>query len=257
MFRARARMLLQYRAAALAGIGTQLVFGIVRVMIYDGFYQSTDLPQPLSARQTTSYIWLGQAMLLLTMWGVDNDIAGQIRAGTIGYELVRPASLYGLWLARGVSNRLAPLLLRAGPILLISGLFLGLQPPASLAAAALFVVALASAVLLAAAMSVLLTITMLWTISGEGIARLAPAAIFFLSGMIIPVPLFPAWMQPALAILPFRGLIDTPFRIYLGSLAGVDVCWALGHQVLWAVAFVVAGRALLGQGLKRLVMQGG
>jgi len=37
----RFRMLLQYRAAALAGLWTQLVFGLVLIMIYEAFYRSS------------------------------------------------------------------------------------------------------------------------------------------------------------------------------------------------------------------------
>ena len=39
-FRTRFLALLQYRAAAIAGIGTQWLFGFVRVMALWAFYQS-------------------------------------------------------------------------------------------------------------------------------------------------------------------------------------------------------------------------
>jgi len=41
---ARFRTLLQYRVAGLAGIGTQLFWGLIRVMIFDAFYRSTVAP---------------------------------------------------------------------------------------------------------------------------------------------------------------------------------------------------------------------
>lgn len=46
---ARFRTLLQYRAAALAGMGTQLFWGLVRVMIFEAFFRSTIAEQPMSA----------------------------------------------------------------------------------------------------------------------------------------------------------------------------------------------------------------
>ena len=67
--------LLQYRAAAVAGVCTQLFFGLVRVMIFDGFYRSSSGPQPMTYDQVVTYIWLGQAMLALTLLAVDNDVA--------------------------------------------------------------------------------------------------------------------------------------------------------------------------------------
>ena len=53
---ARFRMLLQYRAAAIAGVWTQVFFGFVLLMVYEAFYRSTDAPQPLTFPQLASYV---------------------------------------------------------------------------------------------------------------------------------------------------------------------------------------------------------
>ncbi len=249
--------LLQYRSAAIAGVGTQLFFGLVRVMIYDGFYISSSTPQPMTSDQVTTYIWLGQAMLLLAMLDVDKDVAAMIRTGNVAYEMTRPLDLYFVWFTRALSGRAAPLLMRSIPIFIVAGLFLGLKMPASLAAAVLFLFSAIGGLLLAASLAALMTVCLLWTISGEGINRLASPMIFFFSGLVIPLPLFPDWMQQAIAALPFRGLIDTPFRIYLGVLNGPAAGAALLHQLVWTGVFVLAGRMILSRGLRRLVVQGG
>ncbi len=59
----RFQMLLQYRAAAVAGVVTQIFWGIVRTMIFDAFYRSSSGSQPLTHDQTLTYIWLGQVTL--------------------------------------------------------------------------------------------------------------------------------------------------------------------------------------------------
>src|SRR5262249_28030406 len=66
LFGARFRMLLQYRAAALGGLFTQIVFGLILIMIYEAFYRSsTAAVQPMAFGQVASYVWLGQALLML------------------------------------------------------------------------------------------------------------------------------------------------------------------------------------------------
>src|SRR5438046_7910813 len=90
----RFRIFIQYRAAALAGIGTQLFFGGVRMMIFDAFYRSSNAPQPMMREEVITYIWLGQALLLLTMLGPDKDVAAMIRTGNVAYEMTRPLDLY-------------------------------------------------------------------------------------------------------------------------------------------------------------------
>lgn len=249
--------LLQYRAAAVAGVGTQVFFGIVRVMIYEGFFRASTAPQPLSADQVVTYIWLGQALLLLSMLSADRDVAAMIRTGSVAYEMTKPLDTYTLWFVRAASGRAAPLTMRAIPIFLLAGLFLGLQGPSSFAALALFIPAVGAAVLLAASMIVLMTISLLWTISGEGIYRLSSSLVFFFSGIVIPLPFFPEWLQPAIALMPFRGLLDTPFRIYLGVLSGSDAALAIFHQLFWIAVMVLLGRLVLSRAIGRLVVQGG
>jgi ABC-2 type transport system permease protein len=250
-------MLLQYRAAALAGIVTQVFFGLIRVMIFQAFYASTTDPRPMTVEQTTTYLWLGQAFLLITMMGADAEIAALIRSGDVAYELVRPVDLFNYWLARSFSSRAAPTVLRALPIIAVAALIGHLQAPASLLHGALFVVSLFLGLVLAAVLFAAVTISMLWTVSGDGISRLVPPLVFILSGMIIPLPLFPEFLQPMIRALPFRGMIDVPFRVYLGQMSPHEILAGSVQQIIWIGLFILLGRALLAAGLKRLVAQGG
>lgn len=251
------RSMLQYRAAALAGFGTQLFWGLIRVMIFHAFYASTRATQPMTESETISYIWLGQAMLLLIPFGPDRDIRAMIANGSVAYELLRPLDTYWLWYLRCLAARFAPVLLRCVPLFVVAGLFLGLSAPPSLASAAAWLASTAVAMLLSASVAVLISITLLWTISGEGISRIIPAFTWFFSGLLIPLPLLPQWAQAAVALLPFRGMADTPFRIYVGHIAPEAALAAIGHQLLWTVLLVGLGHAILGRHLKRLVVQGG
>lgn len=254
---ARFRLLLHYRAAALAGLGTQLFFGAVLVAVMRAFYRESDAVQPMNLGHVVSYLWLGQAFFSLIPWRGDPEITALVRSGGVAYELLRPVHLYMLWLARAVALRTAPVLLRALPLLVAAGLFLGLERPASLEATGLWLLALAGAVALSAVMTVLLNVSLLWTLSGEGMTMLLPVVVTLCSGLLLPLPLFPAWAQPLLQALPFRGLMDVPHRIYLGELTGTEAIMALRHQWLWVAALALLGAALLRRGLSRLVVQGG
>lgn len=257
IFSAYFRTLLQYRAVALAGIATQVFWGLIRMMILDGFYRSTTEPQPMSYPEVVNYVWLGQAMILLIIARIDLEVRAMIRSGTVAYELLRPLDLYRLWFCRSLAQRTAPLLLRMVPIFVIAGLFFGLQAPASVPCAILWVLSTAAAMLLGASIATLMVISMLWTISGEGINRLMGAAILIFSGMIVPLPLFPDFLQPLLTALPFRGMADTPFRIYMGHIPPEQALLAIAHQLAWTAAFVLVGRWVLSRGVGRLVVQGG
>ena len=60
-----------------------------------------------------------------------------------------------------------------------------------------------------------------------------------------------------LDFLPFRGLVDLPFRLYMGHIPPREVFGVLSHQLLWTAGLVLLGRWLLARGTRRLVVQGG
>ena len=254
---ARFRMLLQYRAAAVAGFVTQLFWGFIRVMIFGAFYRSTTAPQPMTYPDVVTYIWLGQAMFAMLPYRSDDDMRTMVRSGTVAYEMLRPLDLYTFWFSRAVATRFAPMLLRAIPMFVMAGLFFGLQLPASWVFTGAWVVATLEALLLSSAISTLLGISLLWTIAGEGESSLILGTVFILSGMIVPLPLFPDRAQPILNILPFRGLVDVPFRLYMGHIPDEEIISTLAHQLVWIVGLVAIGRRVLAQGKRRLVVQGG
>jgi len=254
---ARFRMLLQYRAAAIGGIGTQLFFGLAMIMAYEAFYRSSSAAQPMSYRDIVTYVWLGQAFLAMLPWNVDTDLRALIRSGAVAYEMLRPMDLYWAWYCRALALRIAPTLLRAIPVVTLAMLFLGMHLPPTPASAAAWALGMLGSLFLGCAFTMLMNISLLWTISGEGITTLIPALVLVCSGMNIPLPLFPAWAQRILYWLPFRGLIDVPFRLYLGEIPPGEAGPLFLQQMAWTAALILAGRWLLSRGKRRLIVQGG
>jgi ABC-2 type transport system permease protein len=259
LFRARFRALLQYRAAAVAGFGTQLFFGIVRMMVLEAFFAGRAGAQPMTLSQSITYVWLGQAFFHILPYTAnpDPDVRDMIRSGEVAYELARPLDLHGLWLSRAVAARIAPTLMRAVPMILIAVPFLGMTGPASVGGLLASFAGILGAVALNAALCTIITATLMWTVSGEGIARIFPSVVAIGSGLVIPLPLFPDWAQPIFDVLPFRGMADDPFRLYLGLLPPSAVGLVLLRQLFWTLTLVLIGRLMVSRGLRRLVVQGG
>lgn len=257
---ARFRALLQYRAAALGGLFTQIFFGFVRISILHAFYAAGGSP-PLRLDDATGYVWLSQATLLLIPWRGDEDVAEQIRSGNVVYELTRPLDLYGVWFARAFALRTAPVFLRMLPMFAFAMLLLPagwqLQPPQSAAALAVWLASFAGAVLVASALTTLMSVSMMWTISGDGVPMLLATSATMFGGLIVPLPLFPDWAQPILHALPFACILDHPARLFTGDLAVGDAPWVLVRQLVWTALLVGLGRYLVGRGVRRMVVQGG
>lgn len=262
---ARYRMLLQYRAAAFAGFATQLFWGAIKLMIFAAFFAVAGHESPMSLPQIVAYVWLGQALLALLPWNVDPELSEKMLSGSVAYELLRPVDLYAFWFARTLAMRTANTTLRMIPLVLVVGVIMplagldawALQPSPSTAAALAFAASLAATVLLASAITMILHTALFWTVSGRGFNTIMTGLVIGLSGMAIPLPLFPDWAQPFLEWQPFRGLADVPFRIYSGHIDAAHALREIAFQLVWAAICVAIGRAVLAVAGRRLVVQGG
>ena len=246
--------LFQYRSAAIAGIVTQFVFGLIRWQVLMIFLLNDPSATVFDAEDLTAYIWLGQAFLGFILFRPDGDLAESIRSGNIASELLRPVDPYRVWLARALARRLAPTLLRCAPLLAIS-FFCGWIPlPPTVGALVACLTALLLAALLAATLAVLLAETAFWTIGAEGAGALVPPLIWFFSGITVPLPMLPDWLQSIASWTPFAGMLDKPLQIWIGSAPAGPL---LGQQLLWIVLLICAGRLIANHGLRRLTVAGG
>jgi ABC-2 type transport system permease protein len=110
---------------------------------------------------------------------------------------------------------------------------------------------------LSTAITMLSQLSLLWTISAAGMDRIMPALVTLFSGMVVPLPLFPNWLQPLLHWQPFRGLVGVPFRIYSGNIPPTAALLEIVHQGVWVGLLVWLGRVMLARSTRKLVVQGG
>jgi ABC-2 type transport system permease protein len=264
-FRARFQLMLQYRAATLAGFATQCWWGGIRIMVFAAFYGANAAAAPISLSDAITYVWLGQALLALLPWLADPEVSQAVRTGSVGYDRLRPLDSYSYWYARTLGWMLARALPRGVMTVLAAGIVLPLvgledwawRPPSGLAAALLFVPSFALMTVLADAILMLANIVVAASLNERGVnAVLAPTVIVF-SGSLVPLNFFPDAVQPFLHLQPFAGLVDIPFRIYFGNLAGGAALQGLALQAGWALALIGLGRFAIERVMRRLEMQGG
>ncbi|QSO53961.1 ABC transporter permease [Alicyclobacillus curvatus] len=252
---------MQYKVAAIAGVATQFFWGFMLIMVYVAFYSHSTAPPPMTLSQVVNYIWLQQALLaLVALWIRDPELLELITTGNIAYELCRPCDLYGFWYAKLLAQRLSNAMLRSFPILII-GLLLP-QPyrfslPPDITHLCLFLIAMTLGVLILVAVSMFIYISVFYTMSPMGSLLLFAVIGEFFSGLVIPIPLMPAWVQTLADFLPFRWTVDFPFRVYSGEI-GMEKAWlGLGIQVLWLGFLIVLGRRWFQHSVTKTVVQGG
>ncbi len=252
---------LQYRAAALAGMSTQLVWGTMEVLVYRAFWLESPEKFPMGMEALASYIWLQQAFLaFFSLWQWEVPLMDAVQSGEVAYELTRPTDLYGMWMARSMALRLSRAALRCLPILLVGALIpapYGLCLPASPAVFGIFLVSMALMLTVVCALVLALYAAGFYLESTSGLRWLLLAAADLLGGAIIPLPFLPEPLRTFAALSPFGAMQNVPLRIYSGDLAGGDLAAAVGLQIFWCAALIALGAQMTRCGIRRAVIAGG
>ena len=252
---------LQYRSAAWAGIATQFFFGFVYIMVYIAFYESGGKTLPMELSQVITYLWLNQALLaLVNQFSRDQELFKLIREGGISYELARPKDIYFMWYFKIIGQRLANVTLRFIPLIFVTSLLplpyrFGL--PYSFSHFLVFLLSLFMGTLLVTALSTLYPIIMLTTMNEKGIVNLIITLGDILSGIVVPIPFFPKFLQVISMYLPFQYISDLPFRIYVGNISIEKGLEGVLIQIIWIVLMIGFGHFLMRKNLERVVVQGG
>ncbi|MGI5957820.1 MAG: ABC transporter permease [Massiliimalia sp.] len=259
-FRIRFLNSLQYRAAAWAGISTQFAWGFLLILMFGAFYRTDPESFPMTYPQLVSYIWMQQAFFaLLNVYSTDNEIYDSIVSGNIAYELCRPMDLYLLWSLKTSAVRLAKVVLRCPPILLVA-IFLPkpyrLILPDSWQQFGLFLMTMILGILAVITIENLLYVISMYTVSSQGVRIIYTSLAEFASGGFIPLPFLPPMWQAVLEKLPFAA-VQVPLRVYSGDLSGSQALEAIVLQVVWIAFLTVLNRFLLSRALGRIVVQGG
>jgi len=261
IFRIRFSAGLQYRAAALGGIATQFAWGFMLLLQFAAFYRSDPTAFPMEMSQVASYIWMQQAFLALFMsWFFDQDIFNSITSGGVAYEMARPVDLYNRWFCHSVANRVSRAIMRCMPILLVA--FFLPEPfrmtlPGSFEQFLLFLVSAALSLGVVVSFSMLVYVSVFYTLSPLGVRIIAAVGSDFLAGAIIPLPFFPDGVRQVTELLPFAAMQNMPLRIYSGDISGADAWYGLLLQVFWLVVMLMLGKLLMKRALKKVVVQGG
>jgi ABC-2 type transport system permease protein len=179
---------------------------------------------------------------------METGVGVDVYEGTLSRYLLYPAPYPAVKYAQHVGS-LAPIAVQL--VLFGAVLPLLVQPegvhvgPASLA---MGVVSLAVANLLWWTMVLPLHGVAFWA---ENVWSLLLGARFvshLLGGMLVPLSVFPAWAQPALAAMPFHHAFGDPVETLLGRVDPATWAKGLGVALLWTAGFAAVGAWVLRRG---------
>jgi len=94
-------------------------------------------------------------------------------------------------------------------------------------------------------------------LESRGIDQMVTFTVGFFAGMLLPLTLFPQWLETVARALPFASMVQLPIDIYLGTASGSEIVWTLAQQAGWCVALLGLGRVMMASATRKVVVQGG
>jgi ABC-2 type transport system permease protein len=246
-----------YPGATWAGVVTNTVSGLITAYVFLAVFRERETVGSYDARDAVTYVWLAQGLLMTVYLYGWNEVALRVRSGDVAADLQRPLDLQAYWLAQDLGRALYHGIFRGVPPFLVGALLFDVLAPGGLGVWLAFLVSVTLAVVVSFAFRFLYNLAAFWVLDVRGVSVLASVASAFFSGQYVALAFYPEWLKVLAWSLPFAAMIQAPIEVFLGHVRGVQLAGLLALQAFWAVALLLLGRALLGAGLRKLVVQGG
>ncbi len=248
---------LTYRAATVAGLATNIFFGLLRVAVMMALYGARTEVAGIDLQAAITYTGLAQAVIAyLSIFGW-YDLMRSVSSGEVAADLLKPLGYFRYWLAVDLGRAAVALLLRGVTIMLLYALLFEITVPRGLGQWLALLATIILSWLLSFAWRFLVNLAAFWTPNATGVGRFAFGLAWVLSGFFMPLRFFPDWAQVICHLTPFPSMVNTTIEIYLGLLTGRALLWALGVQLFWIVVVAAICQWVLRAGVRKLVIQGG
>ena len=247
-----------YRAATLAGIFTNSVFGFIRLgVLLAAIAAAGGTLGGYGPQEASTYVWLGQAFLAPVAMYAWSDLADRVRSGEIAVDLARPLDLQLSWWVRDLGRAAFALPTRGLAPLLVGALTVGVALSETWTSYPLGLVSLLLGVSVSFLCRYGMNLVAFWTLDVKGFLNLYILVLGLLSGFYLPVHVFPGWLQAVAFASPFPAMFQAPIDVMSGRVIGPAAWQVIAGQAGWVIGLIVLTRVVLWRATRRLVVQGG
>jgi len=231
---------LAYRFELLNGMVSPFLSIAVLWFVWNAVYASSSSPviggYTFSAMIT--YISLTVVMRTYTWLYTEYAVEQDVKSGSVASILIKPLS-YPLYNFARDTGATVWWMITKLPLLVFVFYFMGISGPAS----PLFFISAFLGYIINYFIVFLTAMWAFWTAGSIWGLRLSRQMIAEIaSGMLMPLTLFPAWLQHAFSFLPFQAVIYSPLSIYMGAVTGLAIVAVLAVQLAWiGMLFALTG----------------
>ena len=245
------KMSVQYRWPTILGMVALLTEPVVYLIVWTSVAeQNGDEIGGLTLGQVSAYFVVWTLVRNLTTGYSPDTWQRRFQEGTLADMLLRPVHPVHGDIAGGFGYNV-PKVVVAVP--LTAALILLFRPDLSPRPleVVVFVASVAAAYVLRAVAFCVVGTVGFWTTRVDAASRLYLAAELLLSGRLVPIVLYPAWLASAATWLPFRYTFGFPIEVLTTSMSTGSLIAGFARQLAWTVVLAVLLRWLWRFAIKR------
>ena len=250
--------ILAFRLRYYTGIVTYLINVTVYYFIWKALYTGdADFARGYSFEDMVTYVAVGWVIRSVYFNNIDQNMATDVLEGKIALSLLKPVSVQTIYLGRAFGEAAFRLILLTTPAAFVITLIFPVRAPTG---AGLFVVFLLSLILSVLLMGAINFIVGCFAVRMKSILGLLRAKFFIqelLSGLLLPMTMFPEPARTIVSYLPFQHIAYTPLRIYLGKVGDGEPAGLLLLQAFWVVALMAFGAWFWKIMVRKVTIHGG
>lgn len=249
--------IMAYRMRYVVGVFTYLVYVSVYWFLWEAAYTGRDSIAGMSLGQMTTYVAVAWIARTFYHSDVDWDIHGKVSSGNIALDLIRPIDFQLMHFFTCIGEAIFRLVLFALPAGIVICSIYPVNAAHSFNDLLFFVLATFLAFIINFEITFITGLLAFKTQSVLGIMRAKYVAQQVLTGLIVPISLFPELLRKIIYLTPFPYIANVPLDIYLGKMDFSHIQHALLVQIIWIIVLFVFGRWFCKSCFKKLIIQGG
>ncbi len=251
-----------YRSSFMCYMAGETLYCFVMFFIWKAVFAASGEGQFMgfSLTDMTVYVFLSNLVRFLTGSDSTQNLAEEIRDGSIIMRLIKPVNPDFSLLATELGNSAVTMAFIFLPVMA------GVEVYRYLALGYLafrlsnflcFLLSCLLSYLLSFYLNLIFGYLAFFLMNIWGFSILKNSIISFFSGSLIPLAFFPDAFRRILEELPFASLVYVPTMVYMGKYTGSELAVILLKQVIWIGVFVAISRLLWHWAKNRLAVQGG
>lgn len=249
--------MLAFRLRYYTGIITYFINVTVYYFIWRAVYAADPGYASMDFPQMVTYVAVGWTIRSMYFNNIDSQMAADILEGKISMVMLKPVSIQWMYISRALGESAFRLIMLTAPTAVVVALIFPLTPPASVAHFAAFLVSVIASILLVAAINFIVGACAVSLKSILGLLRAKFWMQELLSGLLVPITLFPSPLREISGLLPFEHIGFTPLMIYLGRMSWPEIGRAFLLEWFWVLLLLGFGAWFWRVLSRRITIHGG